>query len=220
MKKGKAWVVIPACNEEKHIGAVIKQVKKYSNNIIVVDDGSKDKTSNIAARAGVISLRHIVNLGKGAAIKTGCYFAIKKGAETLILLDSDGQHEPKEIPNFLKALKNVDVVFGYRKRNKHMPLILKLGNLVINKTTKLLYGLDLRDTQCGYRAFTKKAYKKIKWKSSDYSMESEMIANVGKHKLKYKEIPIQTIYSDKYKGTTVLDGIKIVLNMIWWRITR
>jgi glycosyltransferase involved in cell wall biosynthesis len=220
MKKEKVWIVIPACNEEKHIAKVIKGTKKYTKNIIVIDDGSKDKTYEIANRSGIIALRHIVNLGKGAAIKTGCNFAIKNGAETLVLLDSDAQHDPKEIPNFLKALKGVDVVFGYRKPNKQMPLILKFGNWVINKTTKLLYGLDLRDTQCGYRTFTRKSYKKLKWVATDYSMESEMIANVGKHNLKYKQIPIQTIYSDKYKGTTVLDGIKIVLNMVWWRITR
>ena len=83
-----------------------------------------------------------------------------------------------------------------------------------------MYKIKLKDTQCGYRAFSAKAYKKIKWKSSDYSMESEMIANVGKHHLKYAEIPIQTIYSDKYKGTTIVDGIKIVFNMLLWKIRR
>ena len=220
MKKGNIWVIIPAYNEEKLIGKVIKKTKRYINNIVVVDDGSKDKTYDVAVRAKVNSLKHIVNLGKGAAIKTGCEFAIKNGAELLILLDADAQHDPNAIPNFLKCLKNADIVFGYRKPSKQMPLILRYGNCFINKATKLLYNIDLRDTQCGYRALTKKAYKKIKWEASDYSLESEIIANVGKKRLKYKEIPIQTIYSDKYKGTTVLDGIKIVLNMIWWKITR
>ncbi|MBW2981207.1 glycosyltransferase family 2 protein [Candidatus Woesearchaeota archaeon] len=220
MRKENIWVVIPAYNEDRNIGKIIKKTKRYVNKIIVVDDGSKDKTFDVAIRNKVISFRHIVNLGKGAAIKTGCDFAIKNGAEALILLDADAQHDPNEIPNFLKSLKDADIVFGYRKRGKQMPLILRFGNLVINKATKLLYNLNLRDTQCGYRALTRKAYKKIRWIASDYSMESEMIANVGKKKLKYKEIPIQTIYSDKYKGTTVLDGIKIVLNMFWWRLTR
>jgi len=220
MKKANIWVVIPAYNEERNIGRIIKKTKRYVDKIIVVDDGSKDKTSDVAIRNKVISLRHIVNLGKGAAIKTGCDFAVKSGAEALILLDADAQHDPSEIPNFLKNLENADIVFGYRKRSKQMPLILRYGNWFINKATKLLYNLNLRDTQCGYRALTRKAYKKIRWIASDYSMESEMIANVGKMNLKYKEIPIQTIYSDKYKGTTVLDGIKIVFNMIWWKLTR
>ena len=220
MKKGNIWVVIPAYNEEKLIGKVIKKTQRHIDNIIVVDDGSKDKTYDVAVRNRVNSLKHIVNLGKGAAIKTGCEFAIKNGAEILILLDADAQHDPDEIPNFLKNLKGIAIVFGYRKPSKQMPFILRLGNWFINKATKLLYNLDLRDTQCGYRALTKKAYKKIRWIANDYSMESEMIANVGNKGLKYKEIPIQTIYSDKYKGTTILDGVKIVLNMIWWRLTR
>jgi len=214
------WAVIPAYNEEKNITHVVSGVKKYIKNIIVVDDGSKDDTYELAKKAKVIVLRHIVNMGKGATLKTGCDYALKRGAKILIVIDGDMQHDPKEIPNFLNALKNKDIVFSYRKLYKRMPLLLKFGNWFINNTTKLLYGLNLRDTQCGYRAFTADAYKKVRWDSIDYSMESEMIANVGKHRLRYAEIPIQTIYSDKYKGTTPIDGIKIVLNMIFWRLTK
>ena len=99
-----------------------------------------------------------------------------------------------------------------------MPFVLRFGNKFISSMTKILYGISLFDTQSGYRAFTDDAYKKIRWNSADYSMESEMIARVGKQKLKYAQIPIETIYADKYKGTTILDGIKIVLNMFWWKI--
>ena len=99
-----------------------------------------------------------------------------------------------------------------------MPFVLRAGNWFINKTTKLLYNINLRDTLCGYRAFTANAYKKIKWKAPDYSLESEMIANAGKNHLDYKEIPIQTIYSDKYKGTTVMDGVRIIINLLIWRL--
>jgi len=212
------WVIIPAYNEEKHVGKVIEEVKKYARNIVLVDDGSKDKTSEIGRNKKVIVLRHVVNLGKGAALKTGCDFALLKGAKQIIAIDADGQHEPKEIPNFLKSLGGVDIVFGYRKFSQQMPFVLKLGNKSINTATKMLYGINLKDTQSGYRAFTADAYRKIRWKATDYSMESEMIANTGKNKLKYAEIPIQTIYSDKYKGTTVLDGFKIVFNMIKWRL--
>jgi len=97
---------------EKHIEKVIKEAKKFAKNILVVDDGSKDKTSFIAKNSGAFVLRHIVNLGKGAALKTGCEFAIKNNAEKIIALDADGQHDPKEIPNFVKALDKADVVFG------------------------------------------------------------------------------------------------------------
>ncbi|TKJ17306.1 dolichyl-phosphate mannose synthase [Candidatus Woesearchaeota archaeon B3_Woes] len=214
------WVVIPAYNESKHILDVIKKTKKYCSNILVVDDGSKDDTFKVAKKTNIIVLKHIINLGKGAAAKTGCDFALKKGAKKIILMDSDGQHDSSEIHKFLKALEEVDIVFGYRKFNKKMPFILKFGNNSINFITKLLYGVNLRDTQCGYRALRAKAYKKARWRSNGYSMESEMIANIGKRNLKYKEIPIQTIYSDRYKGTTIFDGIKIVFNMFLWRLKK
>jgi len=218
--KEKTFAVIPGYNEEKSIGKVVKETKKYISDVVVVDDGSRDSTSLQAEKQGAIVLKHVINIGKGAALKTGCDYAIKNGAAKIVVLDADTQHEPSSIPLFLNALEEADVALGRRGLNKNMPFVFRFGNWFINKTTKLLYGLSLHDTQCGYRAFTAEAYKKIKWKSSSYSMESEMIANIGKRKLKYKEIPIKTIYADKYKGTTVIDGIKIILNMAWWRLTR
>jgi len=219
-KTNDVWAIIPAYNESKRICPVIKGVRKYIKNIIVVDDGSKDNTYEVSKKQGIITLKHIINLGKGAAAKTGCDFASKKGAKKIILIDSDGQHDPMEVPRFLDALQKSEVVFGYRTFNRRMPFIFKFGNNFINFTIKLLYNIDLKDTQCGYRAFTSEAYKKIRWRASDYGMESEMIANIGKKHLIYKEIPIQTIYSDNYKGTTILDGIKIVFNMFLWRLRK
>lgn len=218
--KDKVFAVIPACNEDDNIGKVIRETWKYLSNIIVVDDGSKDRTCEEAEKEGVIVLKHIINLGKGAALKTGCDYAVKNGASEIVVLDADTQHEPSEIPNFLRELENADVVLGCRMQSREMPSVLKFGNWFINKTTRLLYGINVHDTQCGYRAFTAEAYKKIRWKSSSYSMESEMLANIGKRKLKYREIPIKTIYADRYKGTTIIDGIKIVCNLFWWRLSK
>ena len=212
------WVIIPAYNEASNLSNVIDRVKKYTHNIIVVDDGSRDLTNKIAEEAGVIILTHLVNLGKGTALKTGCDYALKKGADFMIVLDADAQHNPDDIPRFLECLKQTDIVFGYRLLDKKMPFILRFGNFVINNVAKFLFAIELKDTQCGYRAFTTEAYRKIRWRASDYSMESEMIANVGKTRLRYKEVPIETIYLDRYKGTTIIDGIKIVLNMISWRV--
>ena len=214
----KVFAVIPARNEEKHIYKVAAKVKKYVDKVIVVDDGSTDKTGEMAKKANAIVLRHLVNLGKGAALKTGCDYAVKNKADVIIAIDADAQHDPDEIPNFLETIKSHDVVLAYRKINKNMPFILRFGNSFINKTITFLYGIKIRDSQCGYRAFTPEAYKKLRWKASDYSMESEAIAKIGKYKLSYVEIPIATIYSDRYKGTTVLDGIKIVLNLLFWRL--
>lgn len=216
----KIMAVIAAYNEEKHIAMVLQGVKKYlpPSHIIVVDDGSKDQSSSIALQEGVHSLRNIINLGKGAALKTGCDFALGQHADILVVLDADNQHDPKEIPKFLEAVQSHDIVFGYRKFNKNMPFVFKLGNTIIKFAIQFLYHMNLKDSQCGYRAFSADTYKKIRWSVSDYSLESEMVANVGKHHLSYVELPIETIYADKYKGTTVLDGVKIVLNLFMWRL--
>lgn len=220
MKK-RLFIVIPAYNEEKTIGKVIEDLHKAGyHSVIVVDDGSKDKTALVAEQTNVIVLKHAVNLGKGAAAKTGCDFALKQGAQILVLIDADGQHEAKDVPRFLKALKGKDVVFGYRDYGRAMPFVYRIGNRLINFATKKLYGIDLRDTQCGFRAMAAKAYQRIRWDANDYAMETEMIANAGKHKLKYSEIPIKTIYSDKYKGTTIIDGARIIFNIILWRLKK
>lgn len=219
MKQRKnLWIIIPAYNEAKNVGKVIQKCKKYSKNIVLVDDGSQDTTYAVGNKLGIHSLQHPINLGKGAALKTGCDYAYINGAEILVVLDADGQHNADEIPKFLKALPKHDIVFGSRGINENMPRVFKLGNWGINKITELLYTVRLRDTQSGFRCFTRKAYEKIRWQSSSYSMESEMIANVGKYNLRYAEISIETIYLDKYKGTTVIDGLKIGINLLLWRL--
>ncbi|MBD3164394.1 glycosyltransferase [Candidatus Woesearchaeota archaeon] len=214
------FAIIAARNEERNIYNIIKKTMNYVDKVIVVDDGSVDFTKKEAEKAGAVVLRHIINLGKGAALKTGCRHALSRKADIIVLIDADGQHKPEDIPKFLEKLKNNDIVFGIRKRNKNMPLLLRFGNWGIDKVSSILYSIDIPDTQCGFRAFKADIYKKIKWQSPDYSMESEMVANVGKKNLKYSTVTISTIYSDKYKGTTISDGIKIVLNLFWWKLSR
>jgi len=214
----KIFAVIPAHNESRHISRVVKETKKYVDEVIVVDDGSRDDTFELAEKSKATALKHIVNLGKGASLKTGCDYAVQNNADLMVVIDGDGQHDPREIPNFVKALKTHDVVLAYRQRSRKMPAVLRFGNNFINETIKFLYGVKIRDSQCGYRAFTKKAYRKLRWRAADYSMESEMIAKIGKHNLTYVELPIETIYSDKYKGTTVIDGVKIVINLFLWKL--
>ncbi len=220
MKQNKIWAVIPARNEERNISKVVRNAKKHAGCVVLVDDGSADNTALFGGKAGALVLRHVVNLGKGAALKTGCDFAVKKGARFIVVLDADAQHNPEDIPRFAQKLEKYDIVFGHRKPSSKMPFIFRFGNRFISAATKFLYGISLNDTQCGFRAFSKEAYRKIRWNAVDYSMESEMIARAGRQRLKYVQIPIQTIYSDRYKGTTVLDGMKIVLNMVWWRLFR
>ena len=218
MKTKNLWAIIPACNEEKNIKQTVEKARKHVANVVVVDDGSKDNTAKLAEKSGAVILHHIINLGKGAALKTGCDYAFSRGAKYVVALDADAQHNPDDIPRFAEKLKKYDIIFSYRKYNKQMPAVLRFGNWFISEAASIIYNVDLKDTQSGFRAFSRETYKKIRWSASDYSMESEMISRAGKQKLKYVQIPIETVYSDRYKGTTVIDGMKIVLNMLWWKL--
>jgi glycosyltransferase involved in cell wall biosynthesis len=214
------WIIIPAHNEEKNLGQVIDKCKTYSDNVLVVDDGSTDLTFDIAKSKCVKVLKHIINLGKGATLKTGCDYALKNNAEQIVLIDADGQHDPDMIPFFLEKLKHADIVFGVRRFNKKMPFIFRFGNSFINFIIQFLFHVRICDSQSGYRAFWARIYRKIRWQAHDYSMESEMIANVGRNNLRYAQLPISTVYNDKYKGTTIFDGIKIVYYIIKWRLAK
>ncbi len=211
-------VVVPAYNEGKTIAAVIAKIKTHRPSVVVVDDGSNDNTFQQAKDAGAVVLKHKVNLGKGAALKTGCDYAVRLGAKKIIAMDADGQHDPEEIPKFMAALDTHDIVFGCRQIPKTMPLVFRFGNKVISKTMHLLYNINVHDSQCGYRAFTADAYKKIRWEAQDYYVETEMAIKAGKKKLKHTMKPIETIYADRYKGTTVLDGAAIVVKMMGRRL--
>jgi len=216
----KTIVIIPAFNEEKTINTVVKNAKKFVDKVIVVDDGSTDRTGDEAKNSGALVIRHIINMGLGFSLRTGCEKALKKGADIIVTIDADGQHDPKEIPKLVEELKKnkLDIVIGYRTPDKNMPFTKKLGNWLIYNSSKLFFGVDIKDTQSGFRVFTKKAYYKIKWDSARYAVASEIVMHIGKNKLKYKEVPIKTIYEDKFKGTTIIDGVKIFLHMVWWWI--
>lgn len=210
-------VVVPAHNEEKHIKSVISRIKKVSKDysIIVVNDGSSDNTSAIASKESVTVLNHIINMGKGAAAKTGCDYAYRNRFDIIVLIDGDGQHEPEDIPRFVEKLSHVDIVFGYR-RVGNVPFVYRVGNWALTQLSKILFHMGIIDTQSGFRAFTRKTYRKIRWQSRNYGMESEMIYRA--QRLKYEQIPIKNIYLDNHKGTTILDGIKIAINMIRWKL--
>lgn len=213
-------VIIPAYNEERHIAQVVAGALQHVSTVIVVDDGSRDSTSEKAEKSGAQVLRHRVNLGKGAALKTGCDYALQQGASRMVVIDADGQHDPQEIPRFLELLQQKDIIFARRKVSAAMPFVLKFGNRFISLAATALYGVRIHDTQCGYRAFTAPAYQKVRWTATDYFMETEMIINTGKHHLNYTEYPIETIYADRYKGTTVVDGMKIVLKLCGRRLIK
>lgn len=214
MKKQKTIAIIPAHNESRTIERVVRETEKYVNEVVVIDDGSSDTTAKIAKRAGANIIQHKKNLGLGRSLRDGFSYAIKKDFDIIITLDADGQHSPKDIPKFIEAInEGYDFVLGERNLAKY-PLIKKIGNIFLNFMTNIISGTILKDTESGFRAYSKEALKKIiKYIKADrYEIACEIIFAVGYYNLKYKNVPIT---SDVYvKGVRVRDGIKIFLYML------
>lgn len=218
----RTFIVIPAYNEEKRLPGVITSLRHIIplEHIIVVDDGSKEPISKFLP-SKVIIARHKVNLGKGMALRTGCDLAVKLGAKRIILMDADGQHDPKDIPAFINLLdQGYQMVFGARYIGPGMPFWRLLGNRFLNKFTAFLFNLHLHDVWCGFRAFDTSIYPAIQWNSSSYSSDVEMAVKVGLNKFKHAEHFVGTIYHDKHSvtGTTLHDGLKLLLDLVIWRI--
>lgn len=213
--------VIPALNELERLQRVVEAALRLVDFVIIVDDGSKTPLQeHLHLNGRVKVLRHMINLGKGAAMKTGVIWAIRQKFEAVVFIDADGQHDPSEIPGLLGPLRRgqADLVFGIRKFHGRMPLVARFGNLALTKALQFLYRIHVDDSQSGYRAMRLAAFEKINWRSPRYAVETEMIVNAGKHKVPYTQVPISTIYHDKYKGTTIIDGIRIMINMITWKL--
>lgn len=214
------FVVVPAYNEAKHIRRCVENIKQYHKNIIVVNDGSTDKTSQMLDSIFDIQVIHLEkNVGKGRAMKIGAEAAWGMGAKGVIFMDGDNQHNPKHLRDFIKHLKRgEDVVIGVRLLKANIPFHRKLGNVIMAHTMKMLFSIEVPDMMCGYRAFSKVGYKKIVWESNRYEVETEVLTKIGHKNLKYKTVVVDTIYHDKYKGFSMLDGIKIMLKFPGWKL--
>ncbi len=213
-----ACAVIPAFNEEGNVGEVVGDARKYVDCVVVIDDGSEDKTGKVAKKNGAVVLKHMVNLGKGAALKTGCEFAILSGYDPIITLDADGQHDCHEIPKFLVALKRCEVVFGSRRLDEKMPFLPRVGNRLFSFFMRVLFGIRVSDVQSGYKGFWARAYDKLIWEEGSYAVENEIAAKVARHKLSYFEIVVNTKYGDKYKGMGLINQLKILVKIFKMRL--
>ena len=208
--------VIPAYNEEQFIADVVSRVKRHVDHVIVVDDGSTDQTAKVAAESGATVIVHERNMGKWIALQDGFKEAIKR-ADVIVQLDGDGQHDPDEIPKFLKALEESDVVVGYRSK-KGMPIIRKISNFITTTMLRLLFSLRVSDSQCGYRAYRRDALEKLmNVEAKGFEGETASLIMAKRLGLKIGEVPIKTIYGEeKSKMKVTRDTyrfLKTVLSM-------
>ncbi|MBN1439936.1 MAG: glycosyltransferase family 2 protein [Anaerolineales bacterium] len=206
--------IIPAYNEERFIGSVVLKAKKYVDAVLVIDDGSKDLTAEVARAAGAVVVRHETNRGKGAALNSGFEKARELRAQAAVVLDGDGQHRPEDIPTVIAPIhdEKADIVVGsrYLEQQSHIPFVRILGHRFFNSFTNWLTGTHVTDSQSGFRAFSTKALQRIKFKSEDFSVESEMQFLAAQQDLQLTEVPIVICYPERPKRSVIAHGVSVL----------
>jgi glycosyltransferase involved in cell wall biosynthesis len=188
------------------------------DKVIVVDDGSTDNTAKIAKLAGAQVISHFSNKGKGAALKTG--FEAAKESEIIVTLDSDGQHNPKEIPKLITPIINgeADIVNGSRYINgnkKDTPSYRRIGQSILDKITNLGSGLNSTDSQSGFRAFARYTIPAFRFSCTDFGIESEMLTDASNVGLRVKEVEIGVRYdTDSSTKNPINHGVGVLIKVI------
>lgn len=198
----KLVAIIPAYNEGKQIQSVVKKSFQYVNHVIVIDDGSVDQTVSFAEEAGAIVIRHPHNLGKGAACRSGFYAAVKLKCDAIITLDGDGQHDPADIPQFIKKIESFGspcIVLGNRMENtRDMPWLRLATNKTLSRLISFLAGQRVTDSQCGFRLIYREILEKVDYENNRYDAESEILVRASRARYPILEVPVKTIYNNAY----------------------
>ncbi len=195
---------MPAYNEEKYIGSMVTLVKQYADEVVVADDGSIDRTVLVAELAGATVIQHGENMGYGAAIQDIISMAKKKNADVLVIIDADAQHNPDEIPVFIKAVsEGNDLVIGSRKMQtqSNIPIYRRIGQRVLLFFTNILSGEKLTDTESGFRAYSRKALVELVLKERGMAISAEMVSVATAKGLIITEVPISVTYTGD--GSTI-----------------
>ncbi|HLW36487.1 MAG TPA: glycosyltransferase family 2 protein [Chthoniobacterales bacterium] len=199
--KSKVGAVIPAYNEEKHIGDVVRRTRQLLDNVLVVDDGSADRTADRAREAGAEVIVHQQNQGKGETIKTGLRHWLEREFDFVIVLDADGQHRPEEIDRFVAAALSADapkLVLGNRMNDvSSMPLVRRFVNRWMSDQISALCGQRIPDTQCGYRLLHRQLIPELLGGAARFDYETEMLIIVSRKGFRIGAVPISTVYSDE-----------------------
>jgi glycosyltransferase involved in cell wall biosynthesis len=217
-------VAIPCLNEERNIGSLVIQAKRWASEVIVIDDGSSDETGLVAEAAGAIVIQHETNQGKGAALNSAFAVALGRDADVLVVMDGDGQHKPSEIPVVAGPIISgeADISVGSRHLSEaegEIPKVRRVGQTVVTTATNLGSGVTLTDSQSGFRAFSRRALEAMTFSSAGFAVESEMQFLALDQGLRVVEVPIEAVYRDPPKrnvvrhGLVVLDGLMRLVGM-------
>lgn len=198
------WIVIPAFNEASTISRVVQDVSELHHNVIVVDDGSEDETGAVAAAEGAVVVRHILNRGQGASLRTGIAFALEKKAEIIVTFDADEQHDVTAIPDLVAPIQQnvADVVLGSRflSHGREVPFTRRLLLQVATLFTRAVSRIAVTDTHNGLRALSREAAASIRITQDRMAHASEILDEISRLGLRWTEIPVRIRYSEYSRG--------------------
>ncbi|MBM4001089.1 MAG: glycosyltransferase family 2 protein [Planctomycetes bacterium] len=202
----RALTALPVFNEERHVKPVLDEVRRYGGDVLVVDDGSTDRTSNVlAGLEGVAVVRHRVNRGYGAALRSAFAYAIANDFDFLVTVDCDGQHEPRRIPEFLDAIRSVDIVSGSRylvryEGDAEPPADRRRINERITEELNFRLGLELTDAFCGFKAYRVESLRRLALTEDGYAMPLELWVQAASNRLRIVELPVPRIYLEEARS--------------------
>lgn len=210
--------IIPAYNEQISIGSMVLKTRQYVDRVIVVDDGSKDKTGEISQLAGAEVISHPTNMGKGVALKTGFKAAVD--SDIIVTLDGDGQHHTSDIPKLLKPIidQEADIVNGSRYLNgkeENTPIYRRVGQTVLDKATNFNARSNITDSQSGFRAFATHTLPIFRFEQKGYGIESEMLTEASNAGFTIKEVEIGVRYDvNSSKKNPITHGVGVLIKIL------
>jgi glycosyltransferase involved in cell wall biosynthesis len=211
-------VVIPAFNEERFIGSLVLETLRIADRVIVVDDGSKDRTSALARMAGADVLIHGRNQGKGVALENGLAYALSLDVDAIVVMDGDGQHRPYEIHDLVRPVLagEADMVIGSRFQGvkSQIPWWRQVGQHALTMATNTASQVRSTDSQSGFRAFSRAAVESMDLRSTGFSVESELQFLAAEKQWRVVEAPISVIYEEKAKRNPVHQGLQVLNGII------
>lgn len=222
MAHSSVWIVIPAYNEAQILGQVLGELLDCnpSYNVVVVDDGSSDETAAVAGTFPVHVLSHPINVGQGAALATGIEYALGEKAKVVVTFDADGQMSPQDIGPLVNEVQHggIDVALGSRFLTSPAEGISRMRRITLKlatELTKLTTGLKITDTHNGIRAFKADALEKIVITQNRMAHSSEILSQISRNKLTYREVPVTIRYTaySKTKGQSIFNSINILFEL-------
>jgi len=218
----KTCVVMPAYNESRAIGGLIKDLREQNLDIIVVDDGSSDNTASLAKLSGAVVLENPHNIGKGASLNKGFDYALLQGFDAVVTMDGDGQHLPEEVTHFIAVAEqsNAGILIGNRMNQvKNMPFIRIQTNKFMSWIISQLCKQKIPDTQCGFRLIRSEVLKKISLKTYKYEAESEILIQAARLGFAIESVPVKTVYRGEISSIhpvwDTLRFIRFILRELW-----